>query len=63
MCEVKNIFWDPEDCVVQFHPPESQYVNYHPFTLHLWRKVGSGFETPPGYMIGPRDAQRRTICK
>jgi hypothetical protein len=54
MCQVKALFWDPEDCVVQFHPPASQYINCHPFTLHLWRKVGSEFETPPGFMIGPR---------
>jgi hypothetical protein len=34
---VKDLFWDPEDCVVQFHPPKSNYVNNHPYTLHLWR--------------------------
>ena len=46
MCMVKNLFWDEEDCVVQFHPPKSEYVNCHPFVLHLWRKTNQNMETP-----------------
>jgi hypothetical protein len=53
MCYVKNLFWDAEDCVVQYHPPASLYVNCHPYVLHMWRKVGSEFEVPPTYMVGP----------
>ena len=52
MCMVKNMFWGPEDCVAQFHPPQSQYVNNHEYCLHLWRKVGSEFELPPTEMVG-----------
>lgn len=52
MCRIKNLFWDEEDCVVQFHPPKSQYRNVHPYCLHMWRRVGSNFETPPTWMIG-----------
>ena len=52
MCHVKNLFWDSEDCVIQYHPPESEYVSMHHYTLHLWRKVGSEFETPPDIMVG-----------
>jgi hypothetical protein len=47
MCFVKNQFWDDEDLVVQFHPPKSQYIDCHPHTLHLWKKIGSEFELPP----------------
>jgi len=54
MCLVKRMFWDEEDCVVQFHPPKSQYVNCHPYCLHLWRKVGSEFEMPPSILVGPK---------
>lgn len=54
MCFVKGLFWSEEDCVVQFHPPKSEYVNVHPYCLHLWRKVGSEFETPPSLMVGPK---------
>ncbi len=53
MCAIKALFWDPEDCVVQYHPPESEYVNFHPYTLHLWRYDG-GFPMPPSVMVGPK---------
>lgn len=52
MCFVKDQFWDVQDCVVQFHPPESEYVNNHPFCLHLWRQIGRDFPTPPSIMVG-----------
>lgn len=54
LCEVKSIFWDGCDCVVQFHPPEDEYVNQHPFCLHLWRPCGQNFPTPPSLLVGVR---------
>lgn len=43
MCFVKKLFWDdPEDWAVQYHPPQSRYVNNHPFCLHLWRPIDIG---------------------
>jgi hypothetical protein len=33
MCLAKETFWGPEETVVQFHPPRSQYVNNHPKVL------------------------------
>lgn len=39
MCFIKHMFWDAEDAVMQLHPPESSYVNNHPYCLHLWRPV------------------------
>lgn len=51
MCIVKDLFWGEEDCVVQFHPPKTNYVNKHKFCLHLWRKIGSEFELPPTLMV------------
>ena len=56
MCLVKALFWDDEDCVVQFHPTKSEYVNQHPYCLHLWRKIGAEFETPPSIMVGYKGA-------
>lgn len=47
MCAVKNTFWGPEECVVQFHPAEKDYVNFHPHVLHLWRKKDGSIPTPP----------------
>lgn len=50
MCRVKRLFWDAEDTVVQYHPPESEYVNLHPFCLHLWRPVAGEILLPPSYL-------------
>ena len=54
MCAVKRLFWDPEDCVMQLHPPESEYVNHHPGTLHLWRPIGQEIPRPPSIFVGPK---------
>jgi len=37
MCFVKSLFFDEEETVIQFHPPQSKYVNNHPHCLHLWK--------------------------
>ncbi len=47
MCQIKDLFWGPEDVVVQYHPAKSEYVNIMPHTLHLWRCVDQPFLTPP----------------
>lgn len=52
MCFIKSMFWDKEDCVVQYHPPEREYVNNHPYCLHLWRPIGADIPMPPSYMVG-----------
>src|SRR5690348_8904636 len=33
MCFVKQLFWDEEETVLQFHPKKSEYVNKHPCVL------------------------------
>ena len=50
MCWVKSIFWDAEDCVVQFHPPTKKPYNKNEFTLHLWRKKNENFDCPPSML-------------
>jgi hypothetical protein len=55
MCEIKELFWDAEAWVVQFHPARSEYVNNHPGCLHLWRKIGEEFPHPPSWMVGFKD--------
>lgn len=52
MVYVKNRFWDREDCVLEFHPPRSEYVNVHPHVLHLWRLRNFNQPRPPTWMIG-----------
>lgn len=53
MCWVKDLCWDAEECVVQYHPPKSEYVNHHPACLHLWKPVGAGVPRPPALTVGP----------
>jgi len=55
MCFVKELFWDSEDTVIQYHPPKSEYVNCHPFCLHLWRPIDGQIILPPSYMVGPKE--------
>lgn len=52
MCMIKEMFWDEEDCVIQYHPPKSDYVNNHPNVLHMWRPVGSEIQRPPSILVG-----------
>jgi len=50
---VKKLFWDDEETVLQIHPPQSRYVNHHPFTLHLWKPIGVELPLPPTKTIAP----------
>ena len=52
MCFVKDQFWEPEDCVMQLHPPQSQHINNHPYCLHLWRPIRETIPMPPSIMDG-----------
>ena len=54
MSQVKRMFWTDDDCVVEFHPPVSEYVNFHKHCLHLWRPVAELLPTPPSWMVGPK---------
>lgn len=58
MCEVKDIFWWPADCVVQYHPPQSQYRNHHPYCLHLWRPQKKEIPLPPAIFVAPPTAEK-----
>lgn len=52
MCYAKSLFWDAEDTVMQLHPPQSDWVNNHPYCLHLWRPVDVDLPLPPSFMVG-----------
>ncbi len=51
MCRVKDMFFREDETVVQFHPKKSEYVNLHPYCLHLWRKQGEEAELPPQIFV------------
>lgn len=57
MCFIKDLFWDSEDCVIQYHPPKSQYVNNCQNCLHMWRKIGFEFPIPKSILVGLKEAK------
>ena len=54
MCHIKSIFWDDDDTVIQYHPKKIDYVNIHPYCLHLWRPVHDLLPIPHHLMVGPK---------
>lgn len=52
MCMIKDLFWFPEETVVQYHPAKTEYVNMHKYCLHLWRPIEKELPIPPKMMIG-----------
>ncbi len=59
MCFVKSLFWEPEETVIQIHPPESVYVNQHPFCLHLWKLVDFKQPLPPSIFVGLKTKEEK----
>jgi hypothetical protein len=52
MCMAKDVFFREDECVVQYHPAKSDYVNRHLFCLHLWKPQDAEIPKPPKYMVG-----------
>ena len=59
MAKVKQLFFHPEEVCVEFHPAESEYVNMHPYCLHIWRYQQPGMPMPPAWMVGEKEMQTR----
>lgn len=51
MCRVKDIFWDEEECCIEFHPRKSQYVN-NDECLHIWKPIGVELPEPDTILVG-----------
>lgn len=51
MCIVKDIFFNKNECCVEYHPAETDYVNLHPYCLHIWKPKDVEFPTPPKYFV------------
>lgn len=47
MCAIKDMFFKEDEVVIQYHPAKSEYVNDHPYCLHLWRPQTETVPTPP----------------
>lgn len=55
MSAIKDIFWEEHECVVEFHPPKSEYINNHPGVLHLWRCQTQEQPLPPSIFVGLKE--------
>lgn len=54
MCAVKELFWEPEETVMQLHPPKSTWINNHPGCLHLWQPTNEKIPLPPSILVGAK---------
>lgn len=59
MCYVKDLFWDADETVVQFHPRASEYINSNPLVLHLWKPANTRVNLPPSICVGPPEHRKR----
>ena len=57
MCEIKKIFWEDEEAVIQVHPRKSEYVNNLVNCLHLWRCTYKDMVLPPSCLVGIKEGQ------
>lgn len=51
MLFVKDLFFEPEETVIQYHPPQSKYINLHVGCLHLWRPQDASIPLPPMFLV------------
>lgn len=52
MCWIKDLFWNDDEVVVQYHPAKSDYINNDPHCLHLWKPIDQCLPTPDSLMVG-----------
>lgn len=57
MCQIKDIFWNEDEAVIQIHPPKADYVNNVENCLHLWRCTYKEMVLPPSILVGLREGQ------
>lgn len=51
MCQIKDMFWNEDECVVQYHPVKSDYTNIATNCLHLWKPINQEFPIPPKILV------------
>ncbi len=63
MSWIKDLFWDDNETVIQYHPAKEDYVNNHPFCLYLWKWHVHEFPKPPTHLVGikTKEAKHGTI--
>lgn len=47
MEQIRDLFFKPEEVVMQLHVARSNHINVHPHCLHLWRPHSVDIPLPP----------------
>jgi hypothetical protein len=47
MCRVKDAFFGDDEQCIQYHPAKEDYINDHPWCLHLWKPLDEPLPKPP----------------
>ena len=51
MCQIKDVFFNEDECCIEYHPAKKDYVNIHPYCLHIWKPQGQTLPTPPRMFV------------
>lgn len=51
MCFIKDIFFEDDEVVIQYHPKKTEYVNDHNNCLHLWKPHNIELPMPDVIMV------------
>lgn len=57
MCQLKDMFFNDDEAVIQIHPVKDEYVNNINNCLHLWRCTYTNIALPPSCLIGLKKGQ------
>ena len=52
LSNIKRLFFEDHETVMQLHVPSSEHINNHPYCLHLWRPHNVEIPRPPSWMVG-----------
>lgn len=52
---IKRIFFLPEEVCFQLQPAEADYINNHPYCLHIWRHATMLVPLPPPHFVGRKE--------
>lgn len=52
MCFIKDMVFNDDEIVVQYHPAKTEYVNNHPHCLHMWKPTNAKLPAPPSILVG-----------
>lgn len=57
MCFIKELFFEPTECAVQYHPPMADYISNHKWCLHIFKPQEMLLPMPPSVMVGLKNEE------